>query len=233
MNFITRNQQEKEKLSETYVKYPHLIPFLRAVKDKNLKHMYPFHALDYFTKTQKDIKESCYGHIINKTVRLIHDILSHSYYTIIKGNHRAGVKFIVFADTRMGGISMDFASAATNPLLAKYSISTKHRMDLDEVIDNIHNPEVVTHIILSYCNSIVEYAKKKHITNDFVFYNDTTSSYCKVGLDEVHEANLKQVVAFLENYWTKVNTKSGLDILDKTKQFSDKVYISQIDYIKE
>ena len=233
MNFITRSQQEEEKLPETYVKYPHLIPFLRAVQDKNLEHMYPFHILDYFTKTENDIKKSFYDDIINRTVRLFNYILSHSYYTIIKGNHRAGVKFIVFADTRMGSISMDFASAATNPLLAKYSISTKHRMDLDAVLSNIHNKEVVAHIILSYCNAIVEYAKKKHITNDFIFYNDHTSTYCKVGLDEVEESKYKQVVAFLENYWTKVNTKSGLDILEKTAPFSNKVYISQIDYIKD
>ena len=106
-------------------------------------------------------------------------------------------------------------------------------MDLDAVINNIHNQEEVTHIILSYCNSIIEYAKKKHITNDFVFYNDHTSTYCKVGLDEVEESNYKQVVVLLENYWAKVNTKTGTDILDKTAPFSKKVYISQIDYIKD
>ena len=51
MNFITRNQQEEEKLPEIYTKYPHLIPFLQAVQDEKQKHMYPFYVLDYFTKT--------------------------------------------------------------------------------------------------------------------------------------------------------------------------------------
>ena len=230
MNFITRAQQVEEKLPETYVKYPHLIPFLRAVQDKNLKHMYPFHAVDYFTKTDLSIHN--YGQFISSTVTVIHYILSYSY-NIVGKYGRAGNKYLVFSDTRMGSISMDFSSASANPLLAKYSIQTKHRMDLDEVIDNLHDPEKVVHIILSYCNAIVEYAKKKHITNDFVFYNDTTLTYCKVGLDEVDEANYKQVVVFLENYWAKVNTKSGIDILDKVKMFSSKVYISQIDYIKD
>ena len=128
---------------------------------------------------------------------------------------------------------MGFSSVTINPYLEKYSMQTKHRMDLDEVIDNLHDPEKVAHIILSYCNSIVEYAKKRHITNDFVFYNEATSTYCKVGLDQVHEVNYKQVVLYLENYWTKVNAKTGIDILAKTKSFSDKVYISQIDYIKD
>ena len=128
---------------------------------------------------------------------------------------------------------MDFSSAAVNPLLAKYSIQTKHRIDLDEVLNNIHSQVKVAHTILSYCNSIVEYAKKKHITNDFVFYNDTTLTYCKVGLDEVEQSNYDQIIVFLENYWAKVNTKSGLDIIEKTSMFSNKVYISQIDYIKE
>ena len=233
MNFITRAQQGEEKLPETYVKYPHLIPFLQTVQDKSDKHMYPFHALDYFTKTQKDIKESYYGHIINRTVRLIHYILSHSYSIVIKNSSRAGVKFLMFTDTRMGSISMDFSSATINTYLEKYSLSTKHRMDLDEVVDNINEPDVVVDTILSYCNAIVAFAKKNHITNDFIFYNEDTSTYCKVGLDEIEESSsYTQVVVFLENYWTNVNTKSGIDILDKIAPFSDKVYISQIDYIK-
>ena len=232
MNFITRNQQEGEKLPETYVKYPHLIPFLQAVQDKSEKHMYPFHFLDYFTQTENDITNSWYDKVINRTIRLIYYILSSSY-NIVQKSSSSGTTYLVFSDTRMGGISMDFSSVTINPYLEKYSIQTKHRMDLDEVIDNLHDPEKVVHIILSYCNAIVEYAKKKHITNDFVFYNDTTLTYCKVGLDEVEESNYKQVVVFLENYWAKVNTKTGIDILDKTKQFSEKVYISQIDYIKD
>ena len=232
MNFITRNQQEGEKLPETYTKYPHLIPFLQAVQDKKQKHMYPFYVLDYFAKTENDITNSWYDKVINRTVKIIHYILSYSYNIVLKPG-RAGVTYLLFTDTRMGGISMDFSSVTINPYLEKYSIQTKHRMDLDEVIDNIHDPEKVVHIILSYCNAIVEYAKKKHITNDFVFYNDTTLTYCKVGLDEVDESIYKQVVLFLENYWVKVNTKSGIDILDNTKQFSKKVYISQIDYIKD
>lgn len=232
MNFITRAQQVEEKLPETYVKYPHLIPFLQAVQDKSTKHMRPFEILDYFTRTQNDLTKSNYSQIINRTVRLIHCILVHSYNIVLKPV-RAGVNYLVFTDTRMGGISMDFSSANVNPQLAGYSIHTKHRIDLDEVLDNLHNPEKVAHIILSYCNAIVEYAKKKHITNDFVFYNDATLTYCKVGLDEVEESIYKQVVLFLENYWVKANTKTGTDIIAKTKQFSDKVYISHINYIKE
>ena len=232
MNFITRNQQVKEELPETYVKYPHLIPFLQEVQKESTKHMYPFKAVDYFTRTQNDLTKGNYQQIINRTVRVFHYVLDRSYNIVLKSG-RAGVTYLLFTDTRMGGISMDFSSVTINPYLEKYSIQTKHRMDLDEVIDNLHNPEKVAHIILSYCNAIVEYAKKKHITNDFVFYNDTTLTYCKVGLDEVEESIYKQVVLFLENYWAKVNTKTGIDILDKTKQFSSKVYISQIDYIKE
>ena len=232
MNFITRAQQVEEDLPEVYVKYPHLIPYLQAVQDKSTKHMYPFEVAEYTTRTQKDLTKSNYEQIIHRTINIIHYILSYSYNTVLKSG-KAGVKYLIFTDTRMGGISMDFSSTTINPYLEKYSIHTKHRMDLDEVIGNLHDPEKVAHIILSYCNSIVEYAKKKHITNDFVFYNDTTLTYCKVGLDEVEESNYKQVVAFLENYWAKVNTKTGIDILDKTAMFSDKVYISQIDYIKE
>ena len=232
MNFITRAQQVEEDLPEVYVKYPHLIPYLQAVQDKSTKHMYPFKVAEYTTRTQKDLTKSNYEQIIHRTINIIHYILSYSYNTVLKSG-KAGVKYLIFTDTRMGGISMDFSSSTINPYLEKYSIHTKHRMDLDEVIGNLHDPEKVAHIILSYCNAIIEYAKKKHITNDFVFYNDTTLTYCKVGLDEVHEANYKQVVAFLENYWAKVNTKTGIDILDKTAMFSSKVYISQIDYIKE
>lgn len=232
MNFITRNQQEEEKLPETYIKYPHLIPFLHAEQDKREKHMYSFFAYDYFTKAETYLITHNYLQFIRSTITIIQYILSYSYNIIGKDN-RAGVKYLIFSDTRMGSISMDFSSASTNPLLAKYSIQTKHRMDLDMVINNIHNQEEVAHIILSYCNSIVEYAKKKHITNDFIFYDDHTSMYCKVGLDEVEESNYKQVVVLLENYWAKVNTKTGIDILDKVKMFSSKVYISQIDYIKD
>ena len=232
MNFITRNQQEGEKLPETYTKYPHLIPFLQAVQDKSTKHMYPFEVTEYFTRTQNDLTKEYYQQIINRTVRIIHYILRYSYNTVLKSG-KAGVIYLVFTDTRMGSISMDFSSVTINPYLEKYSIQTKHRMDLDEVIDNLHDPEKVVHIILSYCNAIVEYAKKKYITNDFIFYNDTTLTYCKVGLDEVEESIYKQVVLFLENYWVKVNTKSGIDILGNTKQFSKKVYITEIDYIKE
>ena len=232
MNFITRNQQEGEKLPETYVKYPYLIPYLQEVQKESTKHMYPFKAVDYFTRTKNDLSKDYYQQIISRTVKVIHYILSRSYNILLKSG-RAGVNYLIFADTRMGGISLDFSSAAINPHLAKYSISTKHRLDLDPVINNIDNQEVVAHIILDYCNSIIEYAKMKHITNDFIFYNDTTLTYCKVGLDEVEESNIDQVVVFLENYWTKVNTKTGLDIIDKTAMFSNKVYISQIDYIKE
>lgn len=232
MNFITRNQQGEEKLPATFSIYPHLIPFLQAVQDKSTKHMYPFQVMEYCYRTQNDLTKEYYQQIINRTVRIIHYVLGCSY-NIVQKSGRSGVTYLVFSDTRMGGISMDFSSASTNPLLAKYSIQTKHRMDLDMVLNNIHNKEEVAHIILSYCNSIIEYAKKKHITNDFVFYNDHTSTYCKVGLDEVEESNYKQVVVFLENYWAKVTTKTGIDILDKTKQFSEKVYISQIDYIKD
>ena len=232
MNFITRNQQEGEKLPETYTKYPHLIPFLQSVQDKSTKHMYPFEVAEYTTRTQYDLTRSNYEQIIHRTINIINYILRYSYNTILKSG-KAGVKYLIFTDTRMGGISMDFSSVSINPYLEKYSIHTKHRMDLDEVLDNIHNKEVVAHIILSYCNAIVDYAKKKHITNDFVFYNDTTLTYCKVGLDEVEQSNYDQVIVFLENYWAKVNTKSGLDIIDKTAMFSSKVYISQIDYIKD
>ena len=230
MNFITRAQQEGEKLPETYVKYPHLIPFLQAVQDKSENHIYPFRIIEYFYRTNNDLSKSKYSQIINRTVNIINYILSYSYNIVLKSG-KAGVNYLVFTDTRMGGISMDFSSVTINPYLEKYSIQTKHRMDLDEVIDNLHDPEKVVHIILSYCNAIVEYAKKKHITNDFVFYNDTTLTYCKVGLDEVEESIYEQVVLFLENYWVKVNTKSGIDILDKVKMFSSKVYISQIEYI--
>ena len=232
MNFITRNQQEEKKLPETFNIYPHLIPFLQAVQDKSEKHMYPFKVMEYFYRTQNDLSKSNYSQIINRTVQIIHYILSYSYNIVLKSG-RAGVNYLVFTDTRMGGISMDFSSVTINPYLEKYSIQTKHRMDLDEVIDNLHNPEKVAHIILSYCNAIVEYAKKKHITNDFVFYNDSTLTYCKVGLDEVEESKYKHVVLVLENYWARINTKTGIDIIDKTKQFSEKVYISQIDYIKD
>ena len=231
MNFITRNQQVKEELPETYVKYPHLIPFLQEVQKESTKHMYPFKAVDYFTRTKNDLTKENYQQIINRTIRVFHYVLSRSY-NILSKSGKAGVNYLVFTDTRMGGISMEFASAAINPLLAKYSISTKHRLDLDVVLNNIYNEEVVAHIILDYCNSIIEYAKQKYITNDFIFYNDTTLTYCKVGLDEVEESNIDQVIVFLENYWTKVNTKSGLDIIEKTAPFSDKVYITQIDYIK-
>ena len=232
MNFITRAQQGEEKLPATFSIYPHLIPFLQAVQDKSTKHMYPFQIMEYFYRTQNDLTKLNFSQIINRTVKIIHYILSYSYNIVLKSG-KAGVNYLVFTDTRMGSISIDFSSAAINPLLAKYSIQTKHRMDLDAVINNIHNQEEVTHIILSYCNSIIEYAKKKRITNDFVFYNDHTSTYCKVGLDEVEESNYKQVVVFLENYWAKVTTKTGIDILDKVKMFSSKVYISQIDYIKD
>ena len=233
MNFITRSQQGEEKLPVTFKIYPHLIPFLQAVQNKDKKHMYPFEALGYFYKTEHDLTKAYYSQIINRTVRVIHYILGYSYNIVLKSSNGAGVNYLVFTDTRMGSISMDFSSATVKPQLAKYSIHTKHRLDLDEVLDNIYSPVKVAHIILSYCNAIVEYAKKKHITNDFVFYNDTTSTYCKVCLDEVEESNIDQVVVFLENYWTKVNTKTGLDIIDKTAMFSSKVYISQIDYIKE
>ena len=232
MNFITRAQQGEEKLPETYTKYPHLIPFLQAVQDKSTKHMYPFEVAEYTTRTQNDLTKSNYEQIIHRTINIISYILRYSYNTVLKSG-KAGAKYLIFTDTRMGGISMDFSSASINPYLEKYSIHTKHRMDLDEVLDNIHNKEVVAHIILSYCNAIVDYAKKKHITNDFVFYNDTTLTYCKVGLDEVEESKYKHVVLVLENYWARINTKTGIDILDKTKQFSEKVYISQIDYIKD
>ncbi len=232
MNFITRNQQEGEKLPAAFSIYPHLIPFLQAVQDKSTKHMYPFQVMEYFYRTQNDLTKLNYSQIINRTVIIIYYILSYSYNIVLKSG-KAGVNYLVFTDTRMGSISIDFSSAAINPLLAKYSIQTKHRMDLDEVVDNLHDPEKVVHIILSYSNAIVEYAKKKHITNDFIFYNDHTSTYCKVGLDEVEESNYKQVVVLLENYWAKVNTKTGTDILDKTAPFSKKVYISQIDYIKD
>ena len=232
MNFITRNQQEGEKLPETYTKYPHLIPFLQAVQDKSTKHMYPFEVAEYTTRTQNDLTKSNYEQIIHRTINIINYILRYSYNTILKSG-KAGIKYLIFTDTRMGGISMDFSSVTINPYLEKYSIQTKHRMDLDEVINNIHNPEEVAHIILSYCNAIVAFAQKNHITNDFIFYNENTGTYCKVGLDEVEEANYKQVVVFLENYWAKVNTKTGIDILDKVKMFSSKVYISQIDYIKD
>lgn len=232
MKFITRNQQVEKELPETYVKYPYLIPFLQKVEKESTKHIYPFKVINYFTSTQNDLTKDNYKQIMNRTVKVIHYILSSSYNILLKSS-RADVNYLIFTDTRMGGISMDFASTATNPLLAKYSISTKHRLDLDMVIKNLHNPEAVAHTILSYCNSIIGYAKMKHITNDFIFYNDHTSTYCKVGLDEVEESNYKQVVVFLENYWVKVNTKTGIDILDKVKMFSNKVYISQIDYIKE
>ena len=232
MNFITRAQQGEEKLPDTYTKYPHLIPFLQAMQDKSGNHMRPFKILDYFTRTQHDLVKGNYKQIIHRTTKVIHYILSHSYNIITKTG-KADIRYLIFSDMRMGGISMDFSSVTVNPYLEKYSIQTKHRMDLDEVIDNIHNPEKVAHIILSYCNAIVEYAKKKHITNDFVFYNDTTLTYCKVGLDEVEASLYKQVVLFLENYWVKVNTKSGIDILDSTKQFNKKVYITEIDYIKD
>ena len=232
MNFITRNQQIEEELPETYIKYPHLIPFLQKVEKESTKHIYPFKVAEYFTRTQNDLTKENYQQIIHRTINIINYILSCSYNIIYKSG-KNGVRYITFTDTRMGSISMDFSSASTNPLLAKYSIQTKHRMDLDMVMHNIHNQEEVAHIILSYCNSIIEYAKKKHITNDFVFYNDHTSTYCKVGLDEVEESNYKQVVVLLENYWAKVNTKTGTDILDKTAPFSKKVYISQIDYIKD
>ena len=232
MNFITRNQQVKEELPETYVKYPHLIPFLQKVEKESTKHISPFKVTEYFTRTQNDLTKEYYQQIINRTVRILHYVLGHSY-NIMPKSGRAGVNYLVFTDTRMGGISMDFSSVTINPYLEKYSIQTKHRMDLDEVIDNLHDPEKVAHIILSYCNAIVEYTKKKHITNDFVFYNDTTLTYCKVGLDEVEESKYKHVVLVLENYWARINTKSGIDIIDKTKQFSEKVYISQIDYIKD
>ena len=231
MNFITRNQQVKEELPETYIKYPHLIPFLQGVQITNTKHMRPFDYTDYFTRTDNDLVKGNYQQIVNRTVKVIHYILSYSY-NIVPKSGRSGVNYLIFTDNRMGGISMEFTSASINPLLAKYSMNTKHRMDLDEVIDNLHNPEKVAHIILSYCNAIVEYAKKKHITNDFVFYNDTTLTYCKVDLDEVEESKIDHVIIILENYWSKVITKSGVDILDKTKPFSNKVYISQIDYIK-
>ena len=232
MNFITRNQQEGEKLPATFNIYPHLIPFLQAVQDKSEKHMYPFKVMEYFYRTQNDLSKSNYSQIINRTVKIIHYILSYSYNIVLKSS-KAGVNYLVFTDTRMGSISIDFSSVTINPYLEKYSIQTKHRMDLDEVLDNIHSQVKVAHIILSYCNAIVEYAKKKHITNDFVFYNDTTLTYCKVGLDEVEESKYKHVVLVLENYWARINTKTGIDILDKTKQFSEKVYISQIDYIKD
>ena len=232
MNFITRNQQVKEELPETYVKYPHLIPFLQKVEKESTKHIYPFKVTEYFTRTQNDLTKQNYRHIISRTVSIIHYVLGCSY-NIVQKLGRSGVIYLVFSDTRMGGISMDFSSASTNPRLAKYSIQTKHRLDLDMVINNISNQEEVAHTILSYCNSIIEYAKKKHITNDFVFYNNHTSTYCKVGLDEVDEANYKQVVVFLKNYWAKVNIKTEPDILDQTAPFSKKVYISQIDYIKD
>ena len=232
MNFITRNQQEGEKLPETYVKYPHLIPFLQEVQKESTKHMYPFYALDYFYRTQNDLTNSWYDKAINRTIRLIYYILSSSY-NIVQKYSRSGTTYLVFSDTRMGGISMDFSSVTINPYyLEKYSIQTKHRMDLDEVIENIHKPEEVAHIVLSYCNAIVAFAQKNHITNDFIFYDEYTSKYCKVGLDEVEESEYKQVIVFLENYWAKVNAKTGLDILAKAKSFSDKVYISEIDYIK-
>ena len=232
MNFITRNQQEKEELPETYAKYPHLIPFLQKVQKESIKHLYPFKAIDYFTRTQNDLTKKNYQQIINRTVRLIHYILSRSY-NILSKSSKAGINYLIFTDTRMGGISMDFSSAATNTFLAKYSISTKHRLDLDMILNHIHYEEAVVHTILSYCNSIVEYAKKHYITNDFVFFDDNTYSYCKVDLDEVDESNYKQVVVFLENYWAKVPTKTGIDILDKVKMYSSKVYITKIDYIKE
>lgn len=232
MKFITRNQQVEEELPETYIKYPHLIPFLQKVENEKSKHMYPFKAVDYFIRTQNDLSKGYYQQIINRTVRVIHFVLGRSYNVLLKSG-KAGVNYLIFTDTRMGGISIDFASASVNPLLAKYSISTKHRLDLDPVINNLHNPEVVAHIILDYCNSIVEYAKQKYITNDFIFYNDTTLTYCKVDLDEVEESKIEQVVEFLRNYWTKVITKTGLDIIEKTAPFSDKVSITQIDYIKE
>src|SRR5574344_263497 len=150
MNFITRNQQVEEKLPATYKIYPHLIPFLQAVQDKNKKHMYPFEALGYFYRTENDLTKAYYSQIINRTINLIQYILSYSYNTVTKSNSKANVSYLVFTDTRMGGISMDFSSANVKPQLAKYSIHTKHRLDLDEVLNNIYSHVKVAHIILSY-----------------------------------------------------------------------------------
>ena len=125
MNFITRAQQGEEKLPETYVKYPHLIPFLQAMHDKNGKHMYPFQVLDYFTRTQNNVTKADFSQIINRTVRIIHYILGHSYNIILKSG-KAGVNYLVFTDTRMGSISMDFSSADINPQLANYYKKRNH-----------------------------------------------------------------------------------------------------------
>ena len=110
MNFITRNQQVEEDLPETYVKYPYLIPYLQEVQKESTKHMYPFKAVDYFTRTKNDLSKEYYQQIISRTVRVIHYILSRSYNILLKSG-RAGVNYLIFADTRMGGISLDFSSA--------------------------------------------------------------------------------------------------------------------------
>ena len=90
MNFITRAQQGEEKLPDTYTKYPHLIPFLQAVQKESTKHMYPFKAVDYFTRTKNDLSKDYYQQIISRTVRVIHYILSRSYNILLKCG-RAGI----------------------------------------------------------------------------------------------------------------------------------------------
>lgn len=173
MNIVTRAEQLNKDYPEIYKKYPRLISYFNNQASVDQVHKY---ANTLFIPGNKNIY-LC----INETIITFYTILNQYLSCNIKaksiGKYHP-ITYITFFDSRIGSISIDSSSSD----LDKAKIKSKHRFDIDLIINSKTKYEALQHIY-SYISDILEYVDRNNYSNELIYFDDVISKYCIVNFD--------------------------------------------------
>lgn len=181
MNIVTRAEQLNKDYPKIYKRYPRLISYFNnQISVKSVE----FSVNTLYTFIQKHTAltiKNMYLSAVNSVISIFYTILNHYLGCGIRTTHvntKYQVCYISFFDSRIGSISIDSSSRD----LGNAKINSKHRFDIDLIINSKTKCEMLHHIY-SYISDILEYVYNNNYSNEIIFFDDTLSKYCKVNFD--------------------------------------------------
>ena len=110
---------------------------------------------------------------INYLITIMYHIINYSIQCKIITERKNMIKYIVFADRRLGAISID----SNNPSFPDaYKKATKHRFDMDSIF-KASTAEEALFSIYDFTNSFVSWVNQRDYFDGIVVYHDSIKDY--------------------------------------------------------
>lgn len=181
MTIVTRAEQLNKDYPSIYKRYPRLTSYFNNQTRVKQVHFCVVNSLLLCAPKYSKLNNKDTSLVANETILAFYTILSHYVNCVIKAKNISkyqSITYISFFDSRIGSISIDSSSSD----LDKAKIKSKHRFDIDLIINSRSKYEILHHIY-SYISEILGYVDRNHYSNELIYFDDVISKYCIVNFD--------------------------------------------------